>query len=41
MKKIKIEGKELEIIDLLYQMLYDSGWTFEEIENYIKARIEC
>ena len=39
-KTIKIEGNEVRIIQLLYEMLYDSGWDFDEIEEYLKARIE-
>ena len=32
--------KENEIIKLLKEMLIDGGWTREEIEKYINARIE-
>jgi len=34
------ETNEKEVIKLLYQMLYDAGWTEEEIDKYIEARIE-
>lgn len=34
------EGKEKEVIELLYSMLYDAGWSEEEIDKYIEARIE-
>jgi hypothetical protein len=34
------EGSEKEVIELLFQMLEDSGWTKNEITNYIAARID-
>lgn len=33
------ERNEKEVIKLLYSMLHDEGWTEEEIDKYIEARI--
>ena len=40
MRKFEYEGKEDRLINLLQEMLKDNGWTQEEIDRYVIARIE-
>lgn len=39
MRKFEYEGQEDDVIRLLQDMLIDSGWSQDEIDKYILARI--